>query len=173
MILFYIFVKMQINKNKILEEIFKNSELKSYAFKVAKGNSLYEDIISEIILYLNNLDDSKLFRLYESKEIFSYCYKIIWLSWNSTTSPFYIKYLKKNSQDFIISETKKKYCEAYLLDELNKMEKLISRFPTEIKVFEVYLKLGSLRKVSKETGIPHTTVQYLVNRVKAELIKKI
>lgn len=164
---------MQIKKSKILTEIFNNSQLKSYAFKVSKGNSLRDDIISEMIISLNEMNDEKLYRLYDNKELINYCYKIIWLSWNSATSPFYIKYIKENKQDFIVSETKKKYCEALIFDELKEMEIKMQRFPTEIKVFEIYLKLGSLREVAKETGIPHTTVQYLVNRVKSELLKKI
>jgi hypothetical protein len=162
---------MSPEKEKILLDIFNNDSLKSYAYRVSNGNSLKDDLFSELILSINDMDEIKLFNLVDDKKILNYCYKIIWLSWNSTTSPFYIKYLKENKTDFIISETKKKYCEAFVFDELKKMESNLSRFPTEIKIFELYLKLKSSRKVAKETGIPRSTVQYLVSQVKKELLK--
>lgn len=42
-------------------------------------------------------------------------------------------------------------------------------FPYDVKMFELYLKLGSLRKISKATGIPHTTCYNSVNRIKTKI----
>ena len=155
-------------KNKILSELANNEKLRLQAFKVCRGNDLWKDVISEMLLYLAEMPEGKLERLYEKNELLPYCFKMIWLSVNSKTSPFYKKYLK------LQEIPKEDFCDfdvtSILINEvLDDLEKKRKNYPTDINLYRLYLQFRSLRKVEAETGIPHSTIAHIVNRVTEEI----
>jgi len=159
-------------KNEILSELANDERLRLQAFKVCRGNDLWKDVISEMLLYLAEMPEGKLERLYGKNELMPYCFKMIWLSVNSKTSPFYKKYIKlqeipkEDTCDFDVT--------SILVNEvLDELEKDRKNYPTDINLYRLYLKFRSLRKVQEETGVPHSTIAHIVNRVTEEIKAKI
>lgn len=155
--------------NTILTEIATNEKIKAHAFKCAKGSDLWQDCISDLIITLAELNKDKLIDLYNKGTIYLYCFKIIWLSFNSEKSPFYRKYIKRSLYIPMETETSFDYCETYVNERLDELEKDSIKYPTDIHLFRLYLKFGSFRKVEKETGIQAMTVCKIINKLKTKI----
>lgn len=164
-----------MNKNSKLSLIFTDRNVTDYAYKVAKGNDLYKDIISEIIISLYDLPEDKFEKITDLK---SYVCKMIYFSWNSQTSPFYKKF--RNDRDFVVKEDlsfdeeieENKYIDLFEFKrKLTEIESNISkkRFPSEIKLCELYLEHKSYRAVANLLDIPVTSVHFQVNKVIEEM----
>lgn len=93
----FILYLQPMTREVIINTLANNEQLKAYARKTTKGNTLWEDIISEMLLYLMELPEERFIQIYRSEGLQSYCYKIIHLSWNSENSPFYKKYKRESS----------------------------------------------------------------------------
>jgi hypothetical protein len=57
---------------------------------------------------------------------------------------------------------------------INKIERKIAqkRYPTEIRLLELYVKHKTYRAVEKEIGISFKTVQYLVKQITEQIRKE-
>lgn len=140
-----------------------------YAYKVSKGNDLYKDIVSEALIYLYDLDNEK-FNLID--DLKSYVCKMIYLSWNSPTSPFYRKF--RNDNDTNYKEVGYENTDS-ILEDLDVLEDDISksknRMAFEVRLFKMYAEMGSYRKVAERVDIPTMTVYKLVNSVREKMKK--
>ena len=155
--------------NEIIQSIYTNQKLINYAKK--RCYSLWEDLMSEIAITLYEMDKDKLTSLHNNKELESYCCKIIYLSSTSVNSPFYIKYIKplpyviqdKSEYDTEIDIMYNKSTGAieWITTETEKTRPAIER-----KIFDLYLELGSYRKVGKEVNVPYKTIEYIVNKMR-------
>jgi DNA-directed RNA polymerase specialized sigma24 family protein len=149
--------------------IAKDKTIYDYSFKVAKGNDLHRDIVSEIIIYLSDLENEKFNAINDLK---SYVCKMIYFSWNSPTSPFYRKY--RGDNDYTHTEPS---CtiEDSATQELFLIEERISKFryPTEVRLFQLYVEIGNYRDVAKLVGLPKSTVFNLIKQVRMEMRKNI
>ena len=81
-----------MTKDSVIKSVYLNKSLTDFAKKTTKHNDLWQDVISEMIISLSDMPDAKLIELHRSEGLASYCFKIIYLSWNSPNSPFYKKY---------------------------------------------------------------------------------
>lgn len=202
----------KMDKHTILKSII-SPDLERYAFKIAKGNDLYRDCLSELILVLGEMDEGRLIELNNNKQLVPYCCKVIYLSFNSPTSPFYKKYIKPellskyNKRGFVIDNYAKNFVHFYdstddddnwiylglrsnienipnedskfTVEDLEScilnLEEEISkkRFPSEVRLFELYKELGSYRAVAKKVNIPVMTVFYIIEGFKQEIKKRI
>jgi len=176
MVIITIFASM--TKDVIITSIAKNEQLKAYARKTTLGNSLWEDIISEMIMYLMELPEDRFIAIYRSEGLQSYCYKIIHLSWNSTNSPFYKKY--RTEEPRTDNETFDYNHEIDILYNkcIVEVQNLIhdvskSGLPTKAILFDSYLKHGSYRKVAKEFDIPTMTIFNIINGIKDQIKSKL
>jgi DNA-directed RNA polymerase specialized sigma24 family protein len=158
-----------MEKNAKISLIASDMTIYDYAYKVAKGNDLYRDIVSDVLLYLYDLPSEKFDKINDLK---SYVCKMIYFSWNSATSPFYRKYRLDN--DFKVKENVI-FEEDAITKELEQIEMRISkkRYPTEVRLFELYVELGTYRAVSEALGIPLKSVHYQVKKVIEEMKNKI
>mgnify|MGYP001563717554 CR=1 FL=1 len=163
-----------MTRDTILTSISKNEQLKAYARKTTQGNSLWEDIISEMIIYLYEMPEERFIAIYRSEGLQSYCYKIIHLSWNSENSPFYKKYRlqepRVDSETFEYNpeiDTTYKKCKK-AVDELV-YDVSASGMPTKAILFDLYLQYGSYRKVAKQLSIPTMTIFKIINNIKDEI----
>jgi hypothetical protein len=97
---------------------------------------------------------------------------MIYFSWTSTTSPFYRKF--RNDNDYKVKENVIFEVDT-VTKELEQIEIRISkkRFPSEVRLFELYAELGDYRAVSTKVGLPVMTCYELINRVRIEMKKKI
>lgn len=118
--------------------------------------------------------------LYERNKTFKsdsdceyYLIRMMYLSINSPTSPFYIKEIlyQKNRRDLSSSFDQQK--EVYVFDKLvsENLDQLIKRLPYfERAVFEEYIFSNfSYDKLAKDTGIPKVYLYRTVKEVKRKL----
>ena len=157
--------------NEIIQSIYTNKALIGYAKK--RCYNFWEDLISEVAITLYDMDKDKLSLLYERKELESYCCKIIYLSSTSVNSPFYIKYIKplpyvkqtpEYDYEIDIMYNKSTGAIEWITSETEKTRPAIER-----KIFDLYLELGSYRKVGKEVNVPYKTIEYIVNKMRTKI----
>lgn len=158
-----------MEKNAKISLIASDMTIYDYAYKVAKGNDLYRDIVSDILLYLYDLPSDKFDKITDLK---SYVCKMIYFSWNSSTSPFYKKYRLDN--DYKLKEDAT-FQEDSALKELEQIEIRISkkRYPTEVRLLEMYMELGTYEAVGKAVGATSMGVYKQIQKVLKELKSKI
>ena len=81
-----------MTRDIIITSISNNDNLKAYARKLASGNDLWNDMWSELLLFLYEMPEDRFVSIYQSEGLVGYCNRVLYFSWNSTTSPFYKKY---------------------------------------------------------------------------------
>lgn len=167
-----------MTRDVIITSISKNEALKRYAKQTTKGDDLWKDVISEMIISLYDMPEERFIAIYQSEGLISYCYKIIHLSWNSQTSPFYRKYRllepKIDNEEFEYDkEIDILYpkCIQAMKDLRAEVEPF--RHPTEAKIFDLYLQLGSYRKTARELRLPTMTVFNIINGFKEQIKAKL
>lgn len=163
-----------MTRDVIITSISKNEYLKAYARKTTQGNSLWEDIISEMIISLYEIPEERFIAIYQSEGLQSYCFRIIYLSWNSPNSPFYRKYRVEEPRtdnetfeynpEIDILYTKCKEQVDCLINDISS-----SGMPTKAIIFDLYLKHGSIRKVAKELKIPTMTIFNIIHGIKEKI----
>lgn len=194
-----------MTRDVIVKSIYLNKNLSDFAKRTTKNNDLWKDIISEMLISISDMPESKLIELYRSEGIVNYCYKIIYLSWNSPNSPFYKKYrtvegaeitywrtgddgsdsamthiytvgshsLTNNEDDAYDPEIDILHnkCDVIIKDiEFDISQK---RYPSEVKVFELYTEMGSIRATAKTLKLPTMTVWKMINRFKDNVKSKL
>lgn len=137
--------------------------------KITRGNSLWNDLYQESILAILELPEKK---FAEIKCLECFFIKIADRNWNSSTSPFYYKYRKIKTEQLTANvergeeegeEEKKEY-------EISRINKIISDSHWyDRELFNLFLKLGSRRKVALKTGIPETSVKRTIREMKKKI----
>lgn len=161
-------------KIEIEQYITKNYyELLKICKKYTKNDDWASELLHECILQIY---DSKSFDSMEqlpNNKIKFYIIRIISVNWCYETSPFYRKYKKQSMNTIDLTEA---LHIAYPDDDLNQHEmmELMEQEWTELdwfrkNIFERYLTMGSLKKVSKNTTIPLTSVSRYINSAKTEI----
>jgi DNA-directed RNA polymerase specialized sigma24 family protein len=160
-----------MEKHSKISLLASDKSIYEYAYRVAKGNDLHKDIVSEALIYLYDMNIDKFNSISDLK---SYVCKMIWLSWNSTSSPFYKKFKNEGLEitkdiGFINIDS--------ALEELNVIEADIesrkNRMAFEVRLFKMYVELGSYRLVSNKVGIPVMTCYKLINSVREKMKQQI
>ena len=160
-------------RKKIEEYIINNyNELSEISKKITKGNELSDDLLQEVLLMILEKDNIVLDNT-DDNTIKYFITGIMRINWFSSTSPFYYRIRKERNlyneiydnieiEDFEYDWEKDKKFEI-LENELSKID--IFR----LALFELYLIVGSLKKVSKQTGISVTNVALHINYVKNKI----
>lgn len=166
-------------KDKILSELFNSNKLNTYAKNVCGGDDFHNDIIQELYLFLYEQSNEFIEDLHLRGKLYSYSIRIIYLSWNSPTSPFYRKYKNAGFVELRgVEQSDTSEVDYDMFDYvhwINKIESDIKeswyngKVHTEGVLMLKYIELGSYRDVSKEMDIPHTTVQSIVQRYAKKL----
>lgn len=152
--------------------IVKNyNELITIAKKYTKNQDWAQELLHEVIIQLY---DQKEFKgKTDDKSLKFYLVRIIAINWCYPTSPFYRK-IKKPGMDMV--DLTEAMGIIYTQEELNthEMIDLMEEEWGELdwfrkNIFERYLVLGSLKKVSKSTTIPLTSVSRYINTAKTDI----
>jgi DNA-directed RNA polymerase specialized sigma24 family protein len=151
-------------------------DLLTIAKKITKSNQLSQELLHECILQLYDKDDIILTR-YDDNSIKYYITAIMRINWNSNTSPFYYKIRRESAKYVDITEILNMEAE----QETFEREEILCILEQEFcdlnwfhkSLFELYMTLGSLSKVSKQTGIPLTSVSTYIKQSKIEIKQKI
>jgi hypothetical protein len=155
-------------------------ELLNIAKKITKNHNLTQDLLHEVILQLYSKENIIL-REYDDNQIKYYIVSVMRINWYSNTSPFYYKVRKEFKMYSDLSEI------LSMPDDQENFEKEIIFSILEQEwceldffrkaLFEMYMTLGSMKKVSKKTTIPISSISnYLKesrNQIKANVLKKL
>jgi RNA polymerase sigma factor (sigma-70 family) len=162
--------------NKEIERYITTNyyQLLTIAKKITKNHELTNDLFHEVIIQLYNKNNIVL-QEYSDDQIKYYIVSIIRINWHSQTSPFYYKIRKESSKytnidDIydLVDDTQLEFEKQHLFDILEQSWCELDWFRKSL--FEMYMTLGSMKKVSKQTRIPISSISRYLKESK-ELIK--
>ncbi len=95
-----------LTKQKIIQTLCENKVVENIVLKKINflDIDLKYDLIQEVYLILLEKDENKIIDSYINNKLLNYVKRIIYLTINSKTSPFYFKYLKYNQNKTEINE---------------------------------------------------------------------
>lgn len=164
--------------NKQVEQyITKNYYvLKSIAQKITKDQDLAHDLLHECIIQLYDRKEIIL-KSYDDNSIKYYITAIMRTNFYSKTSPFYYRIRKERILYVDISECFNMEAEQEDFEKTNIFDILEISY-TELDWFQkslmdLYLMMGSMKKVSQNTSIPLTSISRYINDTKESLKKDI
>ena len=142
-------------------------ELQKICKKYTKNDDWANELLHDVLLQLL---EKKTFEITNENQIKYYIVRIIQINWCQPTSPFNRKIKNIHLNDLEITEALNLYYDDSELDEhqlLNIIENEWSELDWFNKViFEKYLTLGSLKKVSIDTTIPLRSVHRYITSTK-------
>ena len=155
-------------------------ELFNIAKKITKNHNLSQDLLHEVILQLYS-KETIILNEYDDNQIKYYIVSIMRINWHSNTSPFYYKVRREFKMYSDLSEI------LSMPDDQENFEKeliftILEQEWCELDwfrkaLFEMYMTLGSMKKVSKKTSIPISSISnYLKesrNQIKHNVLNKL
>ena len=147
-------------------------ELLDICNKITKRNTLAGDLLNDVILQLYDKKEINLKSL-EDKQILYYIIKCLTINWYSKSSPFYRKVRRESNLYNELFEVANLIDSEDIFTEHHMMEIVETEF-TEMDwfhkiIFNKYLTLGSLKKVSVDTRIPLTSIARYVKETKTTI----
>ena len=161
---------------KIDDFITKNyDELKTISSKITHGHQQSDELLQECLLQIYEKGELIL-RKYDDLNIKYYIVAVMKLNWNSKTSRYHYKIRKEQKLYTELHPSFVNYIKDDKEDEetyeeiLKAVEEQFTELPWFSKrLFEMYLTLGSLKKVSKQTQIPLASVGRYIREIKYEI----
>lgn len=157
-------------KIEIERYITKNYyELLNICNKITKNDTFAGDLLNDVILQLYDRENIRLNKL-DDNSIKYYIIKCLTINWYSKTSPFYRKVRRESTLYNELFDVPNLIENDDIFKEHHIMEIVETEF-TEMNwfhkiIFEKYLTLGSLKKVSVDTRIPLTSVARYVKETR-------
>lgn len=162
-------------KIEIERYISKNYyELLNICNKITKYDTFAGDLLNDVLLQLYDKKEINLNKL-DDNNIKYYIVKCLTINWYSKTSPFYRKVRRESTLYNELFEVSNLIDTDDVFKEHHILEIIETEF-TEINwfhkiIFEKYMVLGSLKKVSLDTKIPLTSIQRYIKETK-QVIKQ-
>lgn len=151
-------------------------ELLTIATKITKGNQLSQELLHETFIQLYDKDDIILEK-YTDSQIKYYIVAIMRTNWFSNTSPFYYRIRRESAKYVDLKEVMEMEAEQESFEKEQLLVAMEESFTDlnwfQKSLFELYMTLGSLSKVSKQTGIPLTSVSTYIKSAKFEVKNQI
>jgi len=140
--------------------------------KMTKNDSYAGDLLNDVLLQIYDKPVLKL-RTLDDNSIKYYIVAIMRINWFSKTSPFFRKVKRESGLYNELSLVKEIVQQEDSLEE-HKLMDLMEEEWAELdwfrkKIFEKYMVMGSLKRVSKDTTIPLTSVARYVNTAKQDI----
>ena len=157
-----------------VEEYIKNNYyiLLGISKKITKGNELHQELLHEVIVQLY---EKKVINLkeYDDDSIRYYITAVLRINWYSRTSPFYYRIRKERATyteltfDMSYTTEQESFEKQELYDILEKEFTELDWFRKSL--MEMYLTLGSLKKVSQKTTIPLSSISRYIKESKEQI----
>jgi hypothetical protein len=157
-----------------VEEYIKNNYyiLLGISKKITKGNELHQELLHEVIVQLY---EKKVINLkeYDDDSIRYYITAVLRINWYSKTSPFYYRIRKERATyteltfDMSYTTEQESFEKQELYDILEKEFTELDWFRKSL--MEMYLTLGSLKKVSQKTTIPLSSISRYIKESKEQI----
>ena len=161
--------------NKHIQKYITNNyyQLLTITKKITKNHDLTSDLLHEVIIQLYNKSNIVL-QEYSDDQIKYYIVSVIRINWHSQTSPFYYKIRKESSKYTNIDDIYDLTDESQLDFEKEQLFVILEQSFCELdwfkkSLFEMYLTLGSMKKVSKQTRIPVSSVSRYLKESKEQI----
>jgi hypothetical protein len=157
-----------------VEEYIKNNYfiLLGISKKITKGNELHQELLHEVIIQLY---EKKIINLkeYDDDSIRYYITAVLRINWYSRTSPFYYR-IRKERATYTELTFDMSYTTEQESFEKQELFDILEREFTELDWFrkslmEMYLTLGSLKKVSQKTTIPLSSISRYIKESKEQI----
>lgn len=151
----------------IIQKLHDDGQL--YAFCQSYDPMHYQDVYQETILSLMKLGSEKINTISEKGYLTHYAMKI---ASNCASVNHKLKRGIDNYLHVEIKDDKSHSIEQRLLDIdlLDRVKVQLSKFPKyDQDIIKLYLRIGSMREMSRETGIPHNTISHWINEIRTEL----
>lgn len=154
-------------------------ELLEICNKITKNDAFAGDLLNDVLIQLYDKKQIKLKSL-EDADIKFYIIKCLTINWYSKNSPFYRKVRRESTLYSELFEMNNLIDNEDVFSEHHFREIMETEF-TELNwfhkiIFNKYLTLGSLKKVSIDTNIPLTSIARYVketrNTIKQNTFKK-
>ncbi len=152
---------------------------KELAYNIARKEPFYEDLLHDSLLSM--FGSKHIENLIDTGDFEFYLIRVMYLSVNSPTSPFYKQTIawNRNRRDFkeYAHEIDKTWLGARMTNE--QLDILISRLSEfERLIFQEYIFEGfTYRELSKQTGIPmpflYRTIDNIKQKIRANVIRKV
>ena len=152
---------------------------KELAYNIARKEPFFEDLLHDSLLSM--FGSKHIENLIDTGDFEFYLIRVMYLSVNSPTSPFYKQTIawNRNRRDFkeYAHEVDKTWLGARMTNE--QLDILISRLSEfERLIFQEYIFEGfTYRELSKQTGIPmpflYRTIDNIKQKIRANVIRKV
>jgi DNA-directed RNA polymerase specialized sigma subunit len=156
-------------KNKIIEQYWLNDEV-NQAFAKMQPEELQYDLKVEVFMILLEMDDNKLFGLYERGEIRFYIVRTMLNMIKSDRSQFWKKY--RNYTEYEDNE-KAEVEQNSVLDIMEKGIEKLHWYQKEILNLYTFEFNKNAKELSRKTGIPYMSIIRTLKQTKNELKKHI
>lgn len=158
-----------MDKNKIIEQYWLNDEV-NQAFAKMQPEELQYDLKVEVFMVLLEMDDKKLFGLYERNEIRFYIVRTMLNMIKSDRSQFWKKY--RNYTEYEDNE-KAEVEQNSVLDIMEKGIEKLHWYQKEILNLYTFEFNKNAKELSRKTGIPYMSIIRTLKQTKNELKKHI
>lgn len=158
-----------MDKNKIIEQYWLNDEV-NQAFAKMQPEELQYDLKVEVFMVLLEMDDEKLFGLYERNEIRFYIVRTMLNMIKSDRSQFWKKY--RNYTEYEDNE-KAEVEQNSVLDIMEKGIEKLHWYQKEILNLYTFEFNKNAKELSRKTGIPYMSIIRTLKQTKTELKKHI
>jgi DNA-directed RNA polymerase specialized sigma24 family protein len=164
--------------NKKVNDYINNNfkELQTISKRITQGDQLAEELLQEVVLQIYE-KGNLILKEYDDDSIKYYIIAVMKLNWNSKTSPFYYKIRKEPKNYTELKPSYVNYETTEQEEEYHTHEELLNIVEQEFteltwfnkRLMELYLTLGSLKKVSVQTQIPIASVGRYIREIKQEI----
>lgn len=166
-----------INRNAIIESIYKDKQYIGYCQRVCTKGDLYQDLFQYVILCLMEMNEDKLLRLHSDGGLRMYIVRIIYINAKSERSEFNKQYVDRvvyadMSDNESINENLILEVENEIeIEKQNCIENNV--YPASAKLLEIYAECGSYQAVANKTKIPYKTCRRHIHALREKIIKNI
>lgn len=171
-----------MNRDEIIQEVVNDKAYLEYCKRACQGKDIYKDLYQYTILTVLEKPEEEIKDIYERGSLKPYISRIIWLSVNSPSSQFYAQNI--TAQGYEIQGDLEEDSEYGVFEEWaerfdRELEKECNRcitngiYPAQIKIYQMWEELGSMKEVARCTQIPYNTIKRYVAETRKQIIEKI
>ena len=172
-----------MTRDSIINLIANDTEYKSICMKIAKSKIDAEELYSELILMLLELEPTKIENIYSASNGVLFKFYVIRCAVNMHRSIHsrYGKHYNKNKHMLSLSTIEidipderesinKDRLHNDVINVMNKIEQSYgNEFPYDVKMMEAFMNYRSIRELSRKTNIPFISCYNSLNRIKKKI----
>ena len=172
-----------MSRDKILQDIANDEQYKDYCRYVCNGRDVWKDLYQYVFLYVCELPEDKILEIAEGS-IEWYIKRVMYMSANYKTTPFYKEYvgkvsisdeplninIKDDTFEELDNESWRDELRDNINDTLNTERNKNDEYSWEIGLFELWMNSGdSIREIARKTRIRYPTVRYHISALKKKI----